>query len=46
MKVGIVGYGSIGKKHYEAIYKIDKKIKIYFIRIKNSLKIYDKKSIN
>ena len=41
--VGIVGYGSIGKKHYQAIYKIDKKIKIYFIRIKNNIKIYDKK---
>ena len=40
--VGIVGYGSIGKKHYETINKINKKIKIIFIRIKNKSKIYDK----
>ena len=34
-KVGIVGYGSIGNKHYETIKKLNKKIDIYFIRLQN-----------
>ena len=41
--VGIVGYGSIGKKHYKIIKSINKNIKVYFIRVKNKIKITDKK---
>ena len=40
--IGIVGYGSIGIKHYKTIKKINKNIKVSFIRIKNQKKILNK----
>ena len=44
LKVGIIGYGSIGKKHYYFLKKLNKNIDIVFIRVKNKIKI--KKNIN